>query len=159
MHLKHPIFIYLCIALLAWSCEEGVLLDQFHEVPNGEWQYDQVYTDSFTVLNPDFYHQIYVNLRISSEYKYANIQLLISVTHPDGKTTKHELPIKLAEKSGKWLGKGLGDILTYQVPILHRKFLDQKGMYSFKIAQNMRVTPLKELLSVGIKVQQQEEIY
>lgn len=159
LHLKPANYIYLIATLLLWSCQEGVLVDQFHDIPNSEWEYETEIVDTCFVKQPEFYHQIYANLRISGEYKYANIHLLLATTQPDGEVSKHKIPLDLAEKSGKWLGSGLGDVITFQIPILHRKYLNQKGKYRFEITQDMRLNPLPSVLSAGIRVEQQEEIF
>ena len=142
-----------------WSCQEGVLVDQFHDIQNSEWEYENKVLDTFNVEQPEFYHQISANLRISGEYAYSNIHLLLTARHPDGKITTHKIPLELAEKSGKWLGSGLGDVISFQIPILHRKYLNQKGTYRFEITQDMRLNPLPNVLSAGIRVEQQEEIF
>jgi gliding motility-associated lipoprotein GldH len=57
------------------------------------------------------------------------------------------------------VGSGLGDVITFQVPILHRKILNQKGKYTVTIAQDMRLESLANIVSAGLRVEQQEEIY
>jgi len=57
------------------------------------------------------------------------------------------------------LGSGLGDVITFQTPILHRKLLTKKGKYSISIAQDMRLETLKNVTAAGIHVEQQEEIF
>lgn len=135
------------------------MVNQYHELPVEGWEYEHAVVDTFIVSEADHYHQIDANLRISADYEYANLNLKIEVSHPDSTLTVHKLPIELAEKSGKWKGSGLGDIITYQVPILHRKFLNKEGKYTFKTYQDMRVNPVPHVLSAGIRVQQQEEIF
>ncbi|NBV56309.1 MAG: hypothetical protein EBR72_00655 [Bacteroidetes bacterium] len=69
------------------------------------------------------------------------------------------ISIPLAEKSGKWLGTGLGSTITFQEPILHRKLFDLHGKYYITLEQNMRLENLSNVISAGIKVNKQEEIF
>lgn len=141
------------------ACNDGVLVDRYHDISESGWTYEEVFTDSFQVENPNFYHQISANLRVSSDYAYSNIHLKMDVKHPDGMVTSHKVPVTLAEKSGKWLGSGIGNVLTFQAPILHRKFLNQKGKYTFTLSQDMRLEVLPNVVSAGVRVEQQEEIF
>ena len=136
-----------------------MLVDSFHELPASGWTYEHTLTDSFTIEKPGHYHAIFCNLRINGDYPYANIHVKLSIQHPDSTTTEHKIPLTLAEKSGKWLGSGLGDAITYQTPILHRKFFNKKGTYTITLAQDMRLENMPNVLSAGIRVEQQEEIF
>jgi gliding motility-associated lipoprotein GldH len=157
--LKKYIPIISLAALFFTACNEKVLVDTFHELPAEGWAYEQTVTDSFTVANPGHYHAVASNLRVSADYPYANIHLLLTITSPDGKTVTRKVSVDLAEKSGKWLGTGLGDIYTFQKSILHRKYFNQKGQYSVTIAQDMRLANLPSVSAAGIRVEEQEEIY
>jgi gliding motility-associated lipoprotein GldH len=158
-HLKKPLFILAFVALLAAGCNEDILVDEYHSIPETGWKYQDIMTDTFEVTKPNHYHTIFANLRINGDYPYANIHLKLKVTYPDSTTKEYKVPIELAEKTGKWLGTGLGDVITFSTPIFHRKFLEQKGKYQVTIAQDMRLEVLPHILSVGIKVEQQEEIF
>ena len=157
--MKKYIFILLAAGFLASGCNSSVLVDSFQTLSEEGWLYQDIVADSFEVTEPGFYHQVSANLRFKSDYPYANIHLAVSITYPDSTTSDYKVPIELAEKSGNWLGSGLGDIITFQVPILHRKILNQKGKYTVTIAQDMRLESLPNIVSAGLRVEQQEEIY
>lgn len=154
---KYSLILILAATLSA--CSDHALVDQYHELPDEGWQYEHIITDTFEVTNPDYYHQVFANLRITGDYTYANIYLKLNITSPDSTTKSEIITVDLADKSGKWLGTGLGNVITYQTPILHRKYLTQKGKYTVKIEQNMRLQTLQNVRAVGIRVEQQEEIY
>ena len=141
------------------ACNSDALVNRYHDIPEDGWQYEQVITDSFEVKEDEHYHLISANIRITGDYPYANIHLMVTITDSQGKSTDYKVPVKLAEKSGKWLGSGLGDVITFQTPILHRKLLTKKGKYSISIAQDMRLETLKNVTAAGIHVEQQEEIF
>lgn len=157
--MKRYIFILLAAGFLASGCNSNVLVDSFQTLPEEGWLYQDIVTDSFEVTEPGFYHQVSANLRLKSDYPYANIHLAVSITYPDSTASDYKVPIELAEKSGNWLGSGLGDVITFQVPILHRKVLNQKGKYTVTMAQDMRLESLPNIVSTGLRVEQQEEIY
>ena len=147
------------LALLLAGCDSNALVDRYHELPQKGWTYDQTVVDTLEITQPEFYHQAYANLRINADYPYQNIYLKLNITAPDGKTTNEVISVPLAENSGKWLGSGIWNVITFQSPILHRKYFDQKGKYRIEIEQNMRLESLPSVEAVGIRVEQQEEIY
>lgn len=158
--MKKAFFILsIVFAALLSACNDGALVDRYHELPEEGWHYEHTVTDTFTVTQEEFYHQIFANLRVSGDYPYANIYLKLNVTKPDGTKKSETLSVDLAAKSGRWLGSGLGDVITFQTPILHRKYLNQKGKYTIEIEQNMRLETLPNVLSAGLRVEQQEEIF
>ena len=81
------------------------------------------------------------------------------ITFPDSSSKEYNIPLQLAEKSGKWLGSGLGDVITFRIPVFHRKFLTQKGKYTVSISQDMRLESVPNIVSAGLRVEQQEEIF
>ena len=157
--MKVQIAILTAVLLCLVACSESTLVDTFHELPANGWEYKHTVTDSFSIEKNNHYHYVAANLRVSSDYAYANIHLLLTILAPDGTTSERKIAVPLAEKSGRWLGSGLGDIITFQQPILHRKYFNQKGKYRVTIAQDMRLESLPNILSVGMHIEEQEEIF
>ena len=145
------------LSLLGLSaCNKNVLVDSFHELPETGWKYSEVLIDSFKVNNPDNYHQLLANIRINGDYQYANIYLKINITSPDSSQKEEIVTLTLADKTGKWLGSGSGDVITYQEPILGKQKFT-KGTYYVQLEQYMRLEMLPNVVSAGIKVEQLEE--
>lgn len=140
------------------GCNSDVLVDQYHSLPESGWHYKNVVMDTFQPQS-DYYHQLYANVRINGDYGYSNLYVRLTIIAPDSTATKEVINLKLAENSGKWLGSGIGDAITFQLPILGKQTFKQKGTYTIKIEQYMRLENLPNVLSAGIKVQQLEEIY
>ena len=140
------------------GCNPDVIVDQYHSLPESGWHYKNSVTDTF-LPKTNYHHQLYANVRINGDYGYSNLFARLTIIAPDSSITKEILNLKLAENSGKWLGSGIGDVITFQLPILGKKKFKQKGIYTVKIEQYMRLENLPNVVSVGIKVQQLEEIY
>ena len=138
---------------------KNTLVNSYLDLEEDGWSYDEILTDSVEIAQPDYYHQVLANLKINNDYSYANIQLKITLLKPDSTSQVFPISIPLAEKSGKWLGTGLGSTITFQEPILHRKLFDLPGKYYITLEQNMRLENLSNVISAGIKVNKQEEIF
>lgn len=80
----------------------------------------------------------------------------MSVKTPgDSIVKKARVHIVLAEPSGKWLGRGMGEIYEQRMKfslgdsITFRK----PGTYEVSLEQNMRINPLPDILNVGLRVE------
>ena len=79
---------------------------------------------------------------------------------PKGALKKDTLECILAQKDGKWLGSGLGDIWDIQCQFKSYRFLKQ-GMYTFEIEQAMRhgdlakIEQLPGIMEIGLRIEKQ----
>jgi len=82
--------------------------------------------------------------------------LWVYIKAPGDSTSKKErINIPLAEATGKWLGRGMGEIWEQRMPIDlgdSIKF-NKQGTYEISLEQNMRINPLPEILHVGFRLE------
>jgi gliding motility-associated lipoprotein GldH len=151
------IFFYLTLSaglLLFSGCTDPkAVVDQNAEVINHNWTYLNKFKYPVKIDDEKLSYNLYMNLRVTSDYKYSNLFVLISQTGPDKKTTVKRYELKLANKDGEWLGKGSGNLYSYQKPFLTNYKFPAKGTYTFTIEQNMRDNPLREVSDVGLRVE------
>jgi gliding motility-associated lipoprotein GldH len=138
--------------LVSGCSDPNAIIDQNTSVENHDWSYANSVKNTFKIDDPATPYNIYLNLRVTGEYKYSNIFVLLKRTGPKMNwVTRYE--VKLANKDGEWLGKGSGNLYSYQVPILTDFKFPAKGSYQFAIEQNMRDNPLREVSDVGLRVE------
>ncbi|NEU09238.1 gliding motility lipoprotein GldH [Flavihumibacter sp. R14] len=136
------------------SCQDAnIVADTNKEISNRTWSYINKIRVPVTIEDEKANYNIYVNLRHTGDYKYSNIFLLIGTQAPGGKLVKERKEFKLALPDGQWLGKGSGNLYSYQLPYKEKIKLDKKGQYFFEVEQNMRDNPLKEVTDIGIRVE------
>lgn len=139
------------------SCRDSsTLVDSNQEIVGRNWGYDNKIKVPIQIEDEKKLYNIYLNLRHSAEYKYANIYVLMHIKGPDGKLVTERKEFKLAEPDGEWLGKGSGNMYSYQLLFKKGYRFLEKGSYSFEIEQNMRDNPLKEITDVGLRVEVSE---
>ncbi|GAA4804899.1 hypothetical protein GCM10023231_37540 [Olivibacter ginsenosidimutans] len=141
----------LIIGLLLTSCSDEAIVDEFKPVPDGAWNYG--FTPEFAVKidHREIAYQLRINVRLSADYPYSNLFVLIHQTdvHKAVTSTKR-IGLKVADKDGKWLGKGVGSLYSYQITYNTDYHFPDTGTYQFKIEQNMRDNPLKGVRDIGI---------
>jgi len=136
------------------SCQDTlVVVDNNVEITGRNWSYTEKVQVPVMIENVDVPYNLYVNLRLTSKYKYANIFLLIHTTAPDGKKTTERKEFRLALSDGEWLGSGSGNLYSYQMPFKENYTFPAKGKYLIELEQNMRDNPLDYVSDAGVRVE------
>lgn len=146
-----------CILMAFAGCTDPkAVIDQNTEIVNNNWSYANKLKYYVKIDNEQISYNLYLNVRVTGDYKYANLFVLIAQTNPDkrGSATRYEF--KLANPDGEWLGQGSGNLYSYQIPFRVNYKFPAKGIYHFSIEQNMRDNPLREVSDVGLRIEKAE---
>jgi len=153
------------VILLFAGCLPSPYFQQTYSVPNNSWQ--NTFNPSFRFDINDTWanNKMYFLIRHTDAYPFSNIWLIVSLKQPgDSSFQKIRIEVPLSETSGKWLGRGMGEIWEQIMPVNYQmnaggiqKFLKKKGKYEMRIEQNMRVNPLPEVLQVGIRIEKSQQ--
>nr|WP_294792153.1 gliding motility lipoprotein GldH [uncultured Mucilaginibacter sp.] len=142
-----------CFLLFAFcGCSDpGAVIDNNTALPNKVWSYNNRVGYDFKIDDANAGYNLYINLRVTGDYKYSNLFVLVSDPVKKGSSSRYEL--KLAQPDGQWLGKGSGNLYSFRIPFkLNYKF-PATGPYHISIEQNMRDNPLHEVSDVGLRVE------
>jgi gliding motility-associated lipoprotein GldH len=138
---------------LVTSCTNTSVYNQNIDIPAEVWSLDSTAIFKVDINDTISAHSIYVNVRNTTDYRNCNLYLFIRTTSPQGATLTDTLECILADKRGKWLGRGFGAIRDNQIP--YKRFIrfPEIGTYEFSLQQGMRAQNLKGISSVGVKVE------
>lgn len=134
------------------GCNPNVMFDDTKRIPEGVWNDDQAISFDVPVSDTMSKCTFYLNVRHSTAYRYANLFLFINTTYPDGELARDTVECILADRSGKWLGKGISDMRDNQVLLRRGLRFPQKGTYRFEIEQAMRETALEGINDIGLRI-------
>lgn len=144
----------LLITVLCSCTDPRAVLDQNTAIPNRNWSYVNKIKYDVKIDDPSVAYNLYANIRVSGDYKYANLFVLIKQSNlRGGKPWVTRYEFKLANADGEWLGTGTGNLYSYQVPFKTNYTFPEKGTYHFEIEQNMRDNPLREVSDIGLRVE------
>lgn len=152
-----PLKLYLTalpvLLLFVMGCTDpNSIIDQNTTIENHNWSYANKVKYQVKITDASIRYNIDINLRVTGDYRYSNIFVLVHRVGPKlNALTRFE--IKLADKDGQWLGKGSGNLYSYQVPLITDFKFPAAGTYQFEIEQNMRDNPLHEVSDVGLRVE------
>jgi gliding motility-associated lipoprotein GldH len=138
------------------ACRPSPQYQKTEVVPGKGWNYNFKPSFVFEITDSTAIYQPYFIIRHTQAYPYNNIWMWLYIKTPgDSVATKARINITLAEASGKWLGRGMGEIYEQRMPISLGDSVDMSrpGTYEVVIEQNMRINPLPEVLDVGFRVE------
>lgn len=142
----------LALLFISGCTDPNAIIDQNTPIENHNWSYANRVKYPVKIDDPSIPYNVYINLRVTGDYRYSNIFVLVRRNGPKLKNvTRYE--IKLAKPDGEWLGQGSGNLYSQQVSILTDYKFPDKGTYEFEIEQNMRDNPLHEVNDVGLRVE------
>jgi gliding motility-associated lipoprotein GldH len=143
----------LILVVLAIACDSNRLYEKNVDFTNETWHKDSVLQFDVEITDSTAIYNVYINNRISGQYKYSNMFFFISTDLPYNHTLRDTLECILAEANGKWLGKGFGNIWSNKIPYRKNIKFPYSGKYTFYLEQAMRDEELKHVASAGIRIE------
>jgi gliding motility-associated lipoprotein GldH len=145
--------LWLVLIALICSCDRNRVFEENITLPNHRWDKTNVLVFNVEITDTINPHNICVNVRNGGQYQYSNLFLFIRTVSPSGQWIRDTIECTLADQKGRWLGSGLGDIATLQVPYKVNVRFPYRGLYSFEIEQAMRTDQLKHVFDIGLRVE------
>ena len=125
-------------------------------IPKNEWAYSFKPTFTFDITDTTANYQATFLIRHSQAYPYCNLWVWAYIKTPGDSTIKKQrINITLAEATGKWLGRGMGEIWEQRIPLNLGDSVrfTKAGTYQISLEQNMRINPLPDIMHVGIRIE------
>ena len=141
------------ITIFMWSCDTNRLYDRSLDLPEDGWHKDSIAGFTVVVEDTTRLYDFYVTLRNTGEYGFRNFYLFLNTRLPNNHLTRDTLELILADKEGKWLGRGFGAVKDYQIRIRENLKFPLQGEYRFGIEQAMRKERLEGITGVGIRIE------
>ena len=144
------------IMLFALSCNSPDIYDEYKTVEQKGWYKEDTISFNPTISDTIQRYNVIINLRHNTDYKYRNVYFFTTTHFPNGNINRDTIELKVAKKSGEWMGKGFGAIKTYRQMLLRGIRFDQKGEYIFEFCQAMREDTLQGVEDIGLQIQKYE---
>ena len=150
--------ILLITSFFVFSCESNIEYIQYNSIQN-QWDKDSIQNFVFELADTKKYNT-YINLRINKDYPFSNIFLITTLMDSLSVLSKDTLNFKIADKSGKFLGKKRVNIIENSLIHKEKIELEKNKKYSVSVEHAMRVinkvSGLKSLdgvVDVGYKIE------
>lgn len=141
------------IAILLSSCGQPTIFDEQVTIENAKWfkgesaRYSVEINDSLTS------YDFYLTVRNTTDYRYSNLYVFLLTRFPNGNLSRDTIECMLADKTGRWLGKGWGSIKENTILLKQNLRFPLSGEYQFLIQQAMRVDTLEGISNVGLRIE------
>jgi gliding motility-associated lipoprotein GldH len=135
------------------SCtHENVVISEYVDIINSNFSY--LDTISFEVAIDDTVsnHNVFLQLRTSTNYKWANMFVFSDIDFPNGKIRTDTFQVFITDKTGHWMGNKSGLIVNFNHSLYSNIKFPVAGDYKFSFNQAMRDTVLKDVMSLGLKI-------
>lgn len=154
------VLIAFCAALGFAGCLPSPYYQKDQTIPRNQWTYQFKPKFKFEITDTTSTYNLYFIIRHTEAYPFSNIWMWVYTKQPgDSVATRSRIEIPLAEPSGKWLGKGMGEIWEQRLPMTKDgapMVFNKTGTYEMQFEQNMRVNPLPEVLQIGLRVEKKD---
>lgn len=147
----------LLMAVFTLSCDSNRVYEQYENIPDFEWNQENIFCFEVEVTDTIHAHNIFVNLRNSGDYAYSNLWLFVKTISPGNEIVNKKIEIKLADATGEWYGSGFGNIFDLQVPFQQKVVFPKSGKYVFEITQGMYDLKLKGIVNIGIRIEKENQ--
>tara|TARA_R110001592_G_scaffold61993_1_gene189420 strand:- start:2904 stop:3407 length:504 start_codon:yes stop_codon:yes gene_type:complete len=145
------------VCLFLFSCDSNKMFEQYVEVENGVWKKENLAKFTVDVTDTTNAHNLYINVRNKGDYPYSNLYLFVTIQGPDGGSSTDTVNCVLADKRGKWLGKGIGDLWDLRLPYIGGFKFAQSGKYTFTYEQAMRVeNGVEGIADLGLRIERKD---
>ncbi|MDP4210581.1 MAG: gliding motility lipoprotein GldH [Bacteroidota bacterium] len=153
MRIKNSIIGLFLLILLLPACNIDSVYENTHSIESGAWSKKQAIGFDIPVTDTINGHNIYITLRNTEEYPYSNLFIFVTTRSPKGAVKKDTIELTLADEKGKWYGRGLAGIWSYERIIKQNIRFPYSGKYHMEFVQAMRDDNLTGIKDIGIKVE------
>lgn len=145
------------LAIIFTACDSNRIYEEHKKTgKKNVWnRFEQMQYD-VNIEEPGNY-TIIVAIRHAQHYPYANINIDFEMVKPNGENRITPLKIMLKdEETGKFMGKGAGDIWDFEYPVYENINFADTGNYHFEIDNVMPVYDLPGIMEIGLVVEKNE---
>lgn len=146
--------IALLLALFGSGCSNDAFFEEFSETREETWNMDDHKEFQVKIVDHLASYRLIFTIRNTTNYPYSNLYMFFTTIHPDNTATRDTIECLLADRSGRWLGKGTGRIRESRFLIREQFAFPDTGDYRFILEQAMRDEKLNGITDIGLRLEQ-----
>lgn len=134
------------------ACANQPFYDVYKSTANRRWHHHEKQTFQVHIDENGTPYDVWVYIRHTGEYNFANLFFLSHEAGPRLKDTSYRHELKLATPDGRWTGKSAGNLYEKKLLLKENYIFPDTGIYIFEIEQNMQENPILNITDVGLKI-------
>jgi len=125
------------------ACGESPFVQEVVSFSNDAWHQDSIVKIDVNVSDTQTYYRVSFQIRHTNDYPYSNLYLFREIRSETATLEQDTIQIQLANEKGEWLGNGVGDLKTLEIPYKESGLrFPKSGTYRFRFQHGMRDEPL-----------------
>lgn len=141
------------LALVFSACDRLLVFEQNQSISAKGWAQEEKLSFRAEINDTLGLHQIYLNVRNTTDYAYRNLYLFLDIEFPGGTLLRDTIEGILADRSGQWTGSGFGSIKSNRFLFRDQVWFPETGTYTFTLQQAMREEVLEGIADIGIRIE------
>lgn len=146
-------FLVLASIILLASCMGSSIYHENLGIKQGKWNSGDSLVFKALVVDTLQPYSIFLSMRNNGSYGFSNFYAFITTHAPSGSERTDTVEFLLADKHGRWLGKGFGDLWLNSRPFKIGIRFPHTGIYIFTVKQGMRAEKLEGIMDFGIRIE------
>jgi len=134
------------------ACQFNTVYDKIESVAGGEWDKNKSVHFEVEISDTISSYKFYIVVHNTTDYRYSNLFVFLSTHFPNGNITRDTIECILADASGRWYGKGWGNVKETDILLKPNLIFPLSGKYKFFIQQAMRNDTLTGIKRIGIRL-------
>jgi gliding motility-associated lipoprotein GldH len=123
---------------MLFSCADKIEFTEYKSLPSASWEANTSISFEFNVMDTISPKNVFINIRNNNEYAFSNLYVITELNFPDGNKVIDTLQYEMADKTGKYLGKGFTAIKENKLFYKEEKVFPSSGEYTLNIRHAMR---------------------
>lgn len=151
--IKSKVLFLLVLTVVITGCNNNTYFEEIRPVEDELWDMRDIKKFTVHADDTEANYRLIFTVRNTTDYAYSNLYLFFTITYPDQKITHDTIECLLADRSGQWLGKGIGKYRESRFLIKDPLNFPDTGYYSFTLEQAMRDEILTGIADVGLRIE------
>ncbi len=146
------IILFFILTTGLWGCMEKSLVNEIQPIEGDLWNAKDIKSFEFNVEDTITPYNFYLLIRNNEEYPYSNLYLFVNLELPGNRLMRDTVFCELANREGKWLGKGVGGSHNSEILYKYNQLFPSTGAFKITIEQAMREKDIIGITDVGISI-------
>lgn len=143
----------ICLVLALCGCMDQPVYQKSFTFQDRTWSQDVKPSFEVEIADTSKAYDFIITLRNGTDFQYSNLWIYLDTKTPKLEHSREPYQIRIADPTGKWIGKKSGSIVENEIVFSRRK-MPYPGKYVFTIEQGVIQSKVNEVLDIGFHVQE-----
>ncbi|GAB4382312.1 MAG: hypothetical protein Kow0075_14140 [Salibacteraceae bacterium] len=141
------------LVVLFHGCGPSPLISETTSIDGGKWAFTDVRQLKVIIDDTLTPYNHYILVRHGGKYSYRNLIVMVKTFYPNKTYKVDTVDCPMADKQGRWLGTGLGDLIDNRILFKMNQRFPLAGEYKFELQHAMRPDTVHEIYDIGLEIE------